>query len=75
VLSPEEVEKLAGPTEDGWEGVLDTLTAKEDATCAERMRCGMIVQDEIERGRARGVPETSGVMIILARVAMAISNG
>ena len=61
--------------EDGWESVLDGLSAKDQATMDERMRCEMLVRAELENGRARGVPETAGVMIILHRIALAISNG
>jgi hypothetical protein len=61
--------------EDGWESVLDGLSAKDQATMDERMRCEMVVRAEIEQGRLRGVPESAGVMIILHRIALAISNG
>jgi hypothetical protein len=61
--------------EDGWESVLDEISAKDAATGDERMRCVTIVEAEIESGRLRGVPETAGVMIILHRIAAAISNG
>jgi len=61
--------------EDGWESVLDALSAKDEATMTERMRCELLVRAELENGRARGVPETAGVMTILHRIALAISNG
>lgn len=61
--------------EDGWESVLDNLSAKDEATMNERMRCELLVRAEIEQGHARGVPESAGVMIILHRIALAISNG
>jgi hypothetical protein len=35
----------------------------------------MLVRSEIEQGRARGIPESAGVMVILHRIALAISNG
>jgi hypothetical protein len=63
--------------EDGWDDVERTLQANDAdaATMDERARCEAMVQGELERGRLRGVPETSGVMIILHRIALAISSG
>ena len=74
-MSKNEVITSAPFAEDGWESVLDEIAAKDHAVGDERIRCGAIVQIEIEAGRARGVPETAGVMIILHRIAAAISNG
>lgn len=59
---------------DGWEEVEAMLSAKDDATAGERERCAAIVSGEIERGRLRGIPDTSGVMVILHRIVAAISN-
>jgi hypothetical protein len=60
---------------DGWDDVEAMLFAKDDATKDERSRCEAIVLGELDRGRLRGVPETSGVMRILHRIAAAIANG
>jgi len=66
---------------EGWDDVLDVETratigdnAMEDAH-NERERCLGLVRAEIEEGRIRGIPETSGTMIILHRIAAAIAHG
>ena len=62
-------------TEDGWDDVEMLLTAGAKAVAEERGRCAAIVLDELECGRLRGVPETSGTMRILHRIAAAITRG
>jgi hypothetical protein len=59
---------------DGWDDVEEMVLAKDEPMMAERDRCAAIVSGEIERGRLRGIPDTSGVMVILHRIYAAISN-
>jgi hypothetical protein len=47
----------------------------ETAWKAERQRCVALVKTEIEEGLRRGIPQTSGTMIILYRLQSAIENG
>lgn len=54
----------------GWD-----VIEKEGLAAHEKTRCLNIVRIEIQVGTARGVPETSGVMKILHRIAAAIENG
>jgi hypothetical protein len=63
------------PPVDGWDDVADMITAKDTATLDERARCEAIVRGELDRGRLRGIPESSGVMRILHHIAIAIQNG
>jgi hypothetical protein len=71
----DEIVTSAAALEDGWDDVERMLTAKDEATSDERARCAELVAIEIENGRMRGVPDTSGVMLILHRIAAAITNG
>ena len=41
----------------------------------ERDRCLALVRAELEEGKRRGIPETSGTMLILYRLEGAIGNG
>jgi hypothetical protein len=63
------------PSEDGWDDVEQMIAAKDEAKTDERLRCAAIIAGELDHGRMRGVPETSGIMKILLRVQAAISNG
>ena len=47
----------------------------EAAWKAERARCLALVKGEIEEGKRRGIPQTSGTMLILYRLEGAIGNG
>lgn len=69
----EQIDNAIG--DDGWDEVEKSISAVDDATMDERARCEALVRGEIDRGRLRGVPETSGVMKILYRIAAAIGNG
>ena len=64
---------------EGWDQVeaaeLSSSVGMDEAKNAERERCSVVVQSEIEEGRIRGIPETSGTMIILHRIAAAIAHG
>ena len=78
MLSHEQVEELANRLDaDGWDDVekMASGSANDEATMDERARCEALVRAELEQGRLRGVPETAGVMVILQRIAFAISNG
>ena len=67
---------------DGWKEVevaerMRTEGA-EHVTAAwqkERDRCLALVRAELEEGKRRGIPETSGTMLILYRLEAAIGNG
>jgi len=47
----------------------------EAAWKTERERCLALVKVEIEEGKRRGIPPTSGTMLILYRLQSAIENG
>jgi hypothetical protein len=47
----------------------------ETAWKTERQRCVALVKTEIEEGLRRGIPQTSGTMLILYRLQSAIENG
>jgi hypothetical protein len=47
----------------------------ETALTLERGRCADLIKAEIEEGTKRGIPITSGTMIILHRLALAIEHG
>ena len=47
----------------------------ETALTLERGRCLALVRTEIEEGTKRGIPMTSGTMIILHRLAHSIEHG
>lgn len=53
----------------------DQIMKSSDEVDAERARCLGIVRGEIESGRLRGAPETSGAMLLLARIVLAIERG
>ena len=63
----------------GWDVVASTITNLEGAQLLgetlERKRCLSIVTDEIAKGIMRGIPATSGAMVVLARIAAAIEHG
>jgi hypothetical protein len=47
----------------------------EVAWKTERERCLALVKGEIDEGLRRGIPQTSGTMLILYRLQSAIENG
>jgi hypothetical protein len=47
----------------------------EAAWKTERERCLALVKVEIVEGKRRGIPDTSGTMLILYRLQSAIENG
>jgi hypothetical protein len=47
----------------------------EAAWKTERTRCLALIKTEIEEGLRRGIPQTSGTMLILYRLQSAIENG
>jgi hypothetical protein len=63
------------PDDGGWDDVEQMIAAKDEARNDERLRCAAIIAGELDHGRLRGVPETSGIMKILLRVQAAIANG
>jgi hypothetical protein len=63
---------------EGWDAIVLEQTANEDALRTavddERSRCLLIVRRELEEGKARGIPSTSGIMIVLERIARSIEG-
>jgi hypothetical protein len=53
------------------EGATQVATAWK----TERTRCLELVRTEIVEGKRRGIPDTSGTMLILYRLQSAIENG
>jgi len=51
------------------------VTQVETAWKTERTRCLELVRTEIVEGKRRGIPDTSGTMLILYRLQSAIENG
>lgn len=45
------------------------------ATLEERLRCGAIIQAEIDGAKGAGIPETSAAMRILQRLRGRVENG
>jgi len=67
---------------DGWKQVEAAERLREEGAALvtasftnERARCVALVKAEIEEGTKRGIPLTSGTMIILHRLALAIEHG
>jgi hypothetical protein len=56
---------------EGW----DKIEAVEKRDEMDRARCLALVRAEIEEGTKRGIPITSGTMIILHRLAHLIEHG
>jgi len=66
----------------GWDEIQKTEQANTDVSAhveaawkSERERCVRLVRAEIAEGVSRGVPLTSGAMLILHRLEAAIGNG
>lgn len=70
---------MEDPDEKGWGAIIleqnAGADAVDDAGRAELSRCAAIVKKEIEDGRSRAIPMTSGVMVVLHRILGAIENG
>lgn len=69
------------PVDDAWndlatlETTRDAIDLIDKATYDERVRCREILAVEISKGENAGIPKTSGVMVLLTRIASAIGNG
>ena len=72
---------LTSSVDDAWTDLAtlethrDAVNLIDQATLDERQRCKDIIIAEASKGKAAGIPSSSGVMVLLARIAAAIENG
>lgn len=59
---------------DPWDAILSEAGRLDEARHSERAACVALVEAEQDRGRARGLTESSPAMALLARVKAAITD-